>query len=167
MRALVGAALLALAVAGCAQTIETTSTFDPNEVSYFNRAGRASITGQALMRQMGGGVVTCAATEVDLFPAGTYAKERMSKAYGDVNGGSRGALAGLDRKNVPPAYYAMQKKTICDAQGNFEFQGLADGDYYIVAHVIWSSGNSLAEGALLAKLVKIRNGQSQRVVLTN
>ena len=45
------------------------SSFDPSEVEWFSSRGANSVYGSALIRQRGGGVVTCAGRSVSLTPA--------------------------------------------------------------------------------------------------
>ncbi|SLN19906.1 hypothetical protein ROJ8625_00696 [Roseivivax jejudonensis] len=163
-RILVGASMLALAA--CVQTIETTTPFDPNEVAFINQRGAADITGQAFLRQAGGGVVTCAGEQVQLIPAGTFAKERLSQLYGSVQGGRIGTMVGASQENVDPRYLEMVRTSQCDAEGDFEFRNVANGDYYVLSGVRWTvPGSYIPEGGSMAKLVQVRSGQDQRVLL--
>ena len=153
-------------VAACGREIETTSPFNASEVAYINQRGAATISGQAFLRQRGGGVVTCAATNVQLIPAGQFAKERMSQIYGSVNGGRITVLQGVSQKNVPPQYLSMVRVAPCDAEGDFSFSRVANGDYYLVAAVTWYAGDAIIpEGGSIAKLIQVRGGRSQRFIL--
>lgn len=158
--------IIVTTLAGCAVEIETTSKFDPVEAAYINTQGSATITGQAFMRQMGGGVVTCAGNEVDLIPAVTFSKERITKIYGNVTGGRVGALTGRSATGVDPRYFSMKRIAICDAQGNFQFDRVANGDYYLFSYVTWAvPGSMFPEGGSTAKLIQVRNGRPQRVIM--
>ena len=161
-------ALMVALLAGCAQTIETDSTFDPTEVAFINTRGNGVIEGQIVARQMGGGVVTCAATEVTLIPAGSFATERIAAIYGSAQGGRRDAIrGGVDMSNVPPAYIEMTRSTACDAQGNFRFEGLAPGEYFVQGHVTWFvPGRIVPEGAQFSRRVSVTPGSTQRVILS-
>lgn len=164
MKKLVLIASFAL-LSGCLQTVvETTQQFDPNSGRYILANGSGEISGQAFMRQQGGGVVTCAGEEVALMPATAYQQERMAIIFGNTQGGVRTSGVG----NVPPARDPRAKKlertTICDAEGDFVFSGLAAGDYYVGTRVQWRAGNT-AQGGALAKRVKLKSGQKTRVLL--
>ncbi len=63
-----------------------------------------------------------------------------------------------------PAYREAMKSTTCDAQGNFEFSALKDGDYYIVTAVIWRVRGY--EGGLVSTRATVRNGKSARLIMT-
>lgn len=154
-------------LAGCmGRTIETTVPFNPDEVAYINRSGAAEIEGQAFFRQRGGGVVTCAGEEVLLIPAGEYATQRMSQIYGNVQGGSISAMQGASQENADPRYLSMVRKSVCDAEGDFEFKNVANGDYYVATKVLWTVGDSfIPEGGALTQRVSIRGGRSTRALL--
>ncbi|MCR9274409.1 MULTISPECIES: hypothetical protein [unclassified Mameliella] len=167
MKKVVFASLLTMATAGCmGREIETTVPFDPSEVAYINQRGSANIEGQAFFRQQGGGVVTCAGEEVSLMPAGKYTTQRMSQIYGNVNGGRINVLQGVNQKNLPPQYLSMRRTSKCDAEGDFMFTNVANGDYYVITRVLWTVGNNIIpEGGALAQRVSIRNGHDVRVLL--
>lgn len=167
-RNLIIAALAAFSLSACAETIETRSTFDPAEVAFINARGPATIEGQIVARQLGGGVVTCAATEVFLIPASTFAIERITAIYGSAQGGRRDAFrGGVDMSNVPPLYTQMTRSTNCDAQGNFRFEGLAPGDYFVQGQAVWFvPGSIIPEGAAFARRVRVTGSGTHRVIMS-
>lgn len=161
------AALATLTLAACAgRVVETTVPFDPNEVSYINQRGSADIEGQAFFRQRGGGVVTCAGEEVRLAPAGEYTTQRMTQIYGSAQGGRVNVLQGVSQDNLDPGYLSMMRTSVCDAEGDFIFSNVANGDYYVLTRVLWTVGDSfIPEGGGLAQRVQVRDGQDVRVLL--
>ncbi|MBL3571810.1 hypothetical protein JMJ94_20355 [Rhodovulum visakhapatnamense] len=144
--------------------VETKNPFDPNAGKYILASGSAQIDGQAFFRQKGGGVVTCAGEQVALAPATPYQQERIQIIYGSVEGGARTTAFG----NVPPEIdsraEAMSRKSVCDADGNFTFRGLAAGDYYVVTRAVWSIGGA-PQGGLLSKRIRIRPGEKVRAII--
>ncbi|MDO5642138.1 MAG: hypothetical protein Q4G26_07080 [Paracoccus sp. (in: a-proteobacteria)] len=153
-------------LSGCLQnTVEMTNAFNPNAGTYILANGTASINGQGFMRQAGGGVVTCAGENVELVPATAYQEERIKIIYGSTSGGSRTSGIG----DVPPPIAAgaerLKRTTQCDAAGNFEFNGLAAGDYYVHTEVRWIAGQYSPQGGVLAKRIKITNGQRAKIIL--
>ncbi len=158
---------VAVMLGACVGTdIEVTSPFVPAQAAYVNQRGAASVRGQAFMRQLGGGVVTCAGEKVRLIPATAYARERMTKLYGNPQGGRINVYQGTSGKNLPPAYFKYMRLATCDAQGNFEFNGVANGSYYLVTRIVWMvPGSYFAEGGSVAKLITVKGGRSQRVIL--
>jgi len=73
---LAATAVAALALTGCVtvQQVQISTPYDADAITPFVAPGSNQLTGSALIRQMGGGVVTCAGYPVHLIPATPYAK---------------------------------------------------------------------------------------------
>lgn len=150
-------------LAGCAAPAAKISTpFNEAQAAALMRPGNNTIKGSALLRQNGGGVVTCAGETVDLVPATEYAKQRFDHRFGKRTFAS--TLKALE--NGPPAYDRLSRQTRCNAIGAFTFDRVADGDFYLVTSVDWSSGGR-RYGGYLANLVRVRGGQVKDIVLTD
>lgn len=160
--------LLATSLAACAgKPVALTTHFNPADVAWAVGNGPNGVSGQAFLRQQGGGVVTCAGEEVSLVPASPYSTERITARYGSSTSGSAGALFGNRLPTAEPGYESSFRRTHCDAQGNFSFPGLPDGDYYLVTKVVWTVGSNIfPEGGQLMQKVSLRGGQQPKVVLT-
>ena len=142
------------------------SSFDPSEVEWFSSRGANSVYGSALIRQRGGGVVTCAGRSVSLTPASTYADERMLAIYGShLKGYSQFGAAVI---NEPPeqAYLDIAHKTTCDAQGFFSFKNLPDGEYYVITDIFWELAKYAPQGGALMHKVTLAGGEAAEVVLS-
>lgn len=160
--------LLATSLAACAGApVTITSHFNPAEVAWAAGKGANGVSGQAFLRQQGGGVVTCASEEVTLVPASPYATERIMARYGNTSSGSASFLFSNRLPEPDPSYMKSIRTAHCDAQGNFSFTDLPDGDYYVVTKVVWTVGNSIfPEGAGLMQKVSLHDGQQPKVILT-
>lgn len=164
--------LAGITIAGCVTTTPTAPTistlalvaaFDATEAKSLLADGKNSIKGSSFMRQQGGGVVTCAGQTVSLVPATAYATERIAALYGNTE---RGTNNGRRYKFVPdpPEFLTSIKTTRCDAQGNFAFDRIADGTFYINTLVVWQIGYSQQGGQLMQR-VSVKEGQSLVVVV--
>ena len=159
-------AALILLSACVSRDIEVVAKFDANEAAYVLRQGSGKITGQGFMRQNGGGVVTCAGEDVNLFPATRYATERLGKIYGNPAGGRINVYQGASAKGIPPGYLKYRRTATCDAEGDFEFKGVAAGTYYVQTRVVWTVGTyEIPEGGSIAKRITLRSGQKLHVLL--
>ncbi len=133
--------------------------------------GVHSISGSAFLRQKGGGVVTCAGSEVVLTPKTPYADEYIHRFYRDNDSGYKDFLVQYllgDGIEVNPEYYKYTKTATCDAQGNFKFSKISNGDYYITTTVIWEApglGVSSTQGGYLMKRVTVDN-ENVNVIIT-
>lgn len=138
------------------------AVFDLAQATRLMAEGRNTIKGNAFLRQRGGGVVTCAGAEVLLVPATAYAKERFLRIYGDKN---------VSRQSIifepnPVEYLATTKNTKCDSQGNFVFERIADGDFFVTTRVTWENSNTTQGGAIF-QAITVKDGQTANLVLTN
>lgn len=164
-------AVLYLAIAffagACApqqQTIYLTSKFNPDEAEFILNEGDGTILGQAFLRQRGGGVVTCAGSNVLLIPRTKYAEERMRALYGTTDGGVN---YGANPKFIPDSfdYSELTRTAQCDAQGNFEFSNVPSGRFFVATYVVWEVAN-VPQGGAVMKPVELQPGQRMSVLLT-
>jgi hypothetical protein len=131
--------------------------------------GNNTIKGSALIRQSGGGIVTCAGNKVDIAPVTTYSSERVQAIYMSNN---EIAYAPIDRvlntkivPDPPLEYKQRARQTTCDAQGFFKFENVRDGLYFISTMVVWNVGYIQNGGALIYK-VNVKGGEIKEVVLS-
>lgn len=161
------------------------SVFNEDEAKRILEEGNNKIVGSALIRQQGGGIVSCAGCEVLLYPATDYAKERImylygntDKGYNDINAYRRNytvkrgdRLSGVQAIPIIEftpdfkSYHSYTRKTIGDAQGNFEFDKVADGAYFIFTTIYWQVHNAGTQGGSLMYSVSVVDGETKKVVL--
>lgn len=170
-------AACALALGGCllpdrVQTIALDSTFDETEIAWFKQPGKNTVKASAVLRQLGGTVVTCAGNEMTLMPVSTYASERIQKRYGGTQRGywqipDWGPILALPE--APADYAAARMNRICDPQGFATFTEVPDGDYYLTTEVVWqvtTASSASTQGGYLMHRVTVSGGESKEVVLT-
>ena len=154
---------------GCATTLppyKTTKLFDADRAKQDTQKGSNTIKGSALIRQQGGGVVTCAGQEVTAIPATAYADERVWVIYGAYQKGYRPIHAGTQTfENEPLEFRQLILKTTCDAQGFFKFENVADAAYYLTTRITWQAGNAPQGGWVMHK-VNVWKGETKDVVIT-
>lgn len=85
-------------------------------------------------------VVSCEEMEVWLIPYTDYAREWALKYYGkpvtDVAYKLTKRAKSLKFENYE-TFMAATRKTYCDASGIFGFEGVADGEFFVMAEVKW------------------------------
>lgn len=148
-------------------TVRVQAEFDAEQARRLMADGVNIIKGNAFMRQRGGGVVTCAGAQVFLIPATEYAARRINIIYG--TGADRAFTnAKLDMRfnPDPPEYYSLTKSTRCDAQGNFSFDRVADGEFFVQTSVSWEVARRIQGGQLMQR-VKVSNGSVANVILSS
>ena len=106
---------LPLAYAGCAirQPVEMQTKFDYSEHEPYTKPGENGIKGQGFLRQKGGGIVTCAGSEVLMMPATSFFREAIRL----MRAGNKPQIT----EKIDPAFKPIIKRSQCDAQGNFSF----------------------------------------------
>lgn len=160
-----------LALTGCAgiipEPLKQTTTFNVDQAKRLMQDGKSTISGTAFIRQSGGGIVTCAGLDVRLIPVTEYTTERMKYLYGESIETSVGILDNPFKKTpvLDSEAAKLVKTTVCNKDGEFVFNNIVDGDFYLVATVVWNVGN-LPQGGALGKRVNIKTGETKSVMLT-
>lgn len=165
---------LALFLSGCATTPPAPPVpFDATGLEWAKGKGNNSVSGDAVLRTRGGDVKTCAGLDVKLLPVSDYTRAMAARHYGAGDSGY------LDRGYVfvsPPAWatemepYVRRKR--CNAQGQFSFTDLPEGDYYVIATVIWEAPTGgrysymATQGGDLLQKITLRAGASENITLS-
>jgi hypothetical protein len=140
--------------------------FDAELARKYLTDGPNTIAGSAVIPQRGGGVVTCAGREVELIPATDYARARIRAIYEDENHGFLPASRSARFEEPPEEYLKLRRSTLCDAQGFFRFERVADGEFFVETWIIWHVSPYTPEGGGLMRRVAVNGGQRIDVVLS-
>jgi len=166
---LLSSLIVAAFLAGCSTAkvapIALSAPFDASQAYAFLEPGTNTISGSALIRQNGGGVVTCAGLEVQLVPSTAYATERVQAIYGNSNRGYRPIVSPVTFTPDYPEYQQATRRTLCDAQGRFEFSRVKDGTFYVVTIIVWQAGN-MPQGGVVMAAAHVSGGEAEQVVLS-
>lgn len=151
------ALLATVALLGCApQQVPAPALPSAEMIAPYNVRGTTNIKGSALLRQQGGGVVTCAGQPVFLMPDNSFSRELINLVRQNKQPTGSNASA-----QYPNAY----RKTTCDAQGFFNFDGVAPGNWMILTEIFWAVGYHRQGGPMYMPILV---GDSDlNVVLTN
>ena len=162
----------AVLLSGCATTqprvVQMVFPFDDAAAAEAMKPGANAVKGNSFLRQRGGGVVTCAGAPVMLFPATRYAVERIKHLYGNSRDGVRSVAQhreALQFEPDAPGYKTAVRETRCDAQGNFSFDRVADGDWFVVTQVSWSTGPYNTEGGTLMQRFSLSGGETKSLII--
>lgn len=164
-------AALAFMLSGCVATnpprvVVIDTPFDAALATKRLAKGANTIKGSALMRQQGGGVVTCAGRDAELIPDTPYSALRMAAIYGSASNGF--VRVGTPHVAFNPdftEYRALRRKATCDAQGYFRFGDVADGTFFVITTVAWMAGQYSQQGGGLMLRVEVKGGETKEVVL--
>jgi hypothetical protein len=166
MRVSIPLLILAAVLSGCgSRGITLQAPFDNTQATRQLAAGANTVKGSALMRQRGGGVVTCAGLPVHLMPVTPRAREWATHLYGGSGGGFFNVGSGtLNLADDGSGFVQAIRTTHCDTQGNFRFDQVADGEFFVFSRITWYAGNALQGGSIM-KPVKLENGSTAELVL--
>lgn len=142
---------------GPTNAIRIATPYSPGDFTWSQARGSNGIRGRAPAG------FTCAGLWVALTPDGPYSRERIVKLYGSAVRADRPVAAIRNRPiaNDNPDLARFVRSAKCDAKGQFAFDGLPDGGYFLIAQVSTSNG-PLA----LMRHVNLRGGDVEAVNLT-
>ncbi|EGY53163.1 hypothetical protein HMPREF9371_0654 [Neisseria shayeganii 871] len=103
-------------------------------------------------------MVRAAGETVTLDPATTIGTEWWRKA----------GIYYVHRNQVPPSpgFSEARRTTVADADGNFTFENLPAGKYYVRTKVTWEIGGYFpTQGGLVGKMVEVKDNEPTRVIL--
>lgn len=164
----------ALLVLGCApKPITINEPFNPD--SQIIESGDNTIEGDGFLRQRGGDVVTCAGEEAYLLKATPFTAEFNQKVFGSEDGGycSANPMAqNTCNVDIEPEFDTLfsdehAKATTCNSDGEFTFEDIADGAYYVGTDIIWEAGGYTPEGGGVMERIEVSDGETVDVSLTN
>ncbi|MCB1453951.1 MAG: hypothetical protein KDJ43_09915 [Rhizobiaceae bacterium] len=155
---LAAAALTLSACVSAPPVQELAFVYTDEEFGRYAVDGDATVTGQAFLRQRGGGVVVCAGAPVVLFPK----TPTFDRAVETARAGKQPMpAAGSDER-----FKKVARIATCDAQGNFTFERLPRARWYVFSRVTWEVADSPQGGELVGE-VDTSAGGEHRVLLTD
>lgn len=156
------AALTPLAFSAC-NSAAPDMRFDPTEAAFIKQEGKATIEGQAFLRDQQGKMnVRYAAGEVvRLIPATAYAQARIAQFYG-----KRKFIAALlmPTPTQEAEYAAFTRTTKAGSTGRFTFDKVAPGRYFVTTQLTWvPKGGLLSDGGAMYDEVTITGKETDPV----
>ena len=141
------------------------AAYRSSDFAWSTVAGKAQINGQVAYKA-GNVAFSCAASGVVLTPDTPWVQSRMMILYKSTE--SAALPADEVRRRTPPErsqdYSAFVKRAKCGPAGDFSFQGLPRGTWYVITVVRPVSGAASPEIAMMRR-VTVRDGQSVNVRL--
>jgi hypothetical protein len=165
----IAAALFAAGAAGCQQSrvISVSETFDARATAAALAPGDNTIRGSAFMRKLSGGIVPAAGEVVRLVPATPYSEARIKAAYG--SGKTLENRRVPEFADTPPEYASLTRTTKADKKGDFEFDRVRPGRYFVLTRVFWveRAGGGAPLAFQIYDDVTVRgSGQTVEVILS-
>ena len=163
---------------GMNQAITIKAPFDESQAKTMLLPGSNQIKGSGLIRQAGGGVVTCAGNNVILMPVTNCAREWAKHVFGsDIEGYYSTDMYRSITFPGAELFLNTVRLTKCDAAGFFNFTNVADGSFYVITRINWTVpvytriGNRLtvqdeSQGGSIMKSVTLSRGSKVEVTLS-
>jgi hypothetical protein len=176
---------LLLPMVGCApKAVNIKVPLDERKAKLLLSEGGNTINGQVRYTARGGVLVSCANESVSLIPATDYAREWIRVFY-ETDSGKFGTDESAYKQNDKESrlqfvgadtYYRLTRVTRCDDDGEFSFEKVHDGDFYVVVKVRWLGANhefydflwgmtqaDEHDGSVMMK-VRLRGGEEKNMV---
>jgi hypothetical protein len=151
--------LCATLLSGCVKMPKPVAlpVFPQSEYDALKLTGKETLSGQAFLKTMGGDVKVAAGSQVVLMPKTSYTDFQFATCM----------MVRCEQEDMRAAKF--EKVTTADAEGKFEFDDIAAGEYYIQTIVTWmrpsSSGLRQEGGALMSKAT-VKPGAKNSVMVT-
>lgn len=152
------AILVGLLLAGCYTVRSVDVPFNAEDAAFINNPGSARVEGQGFMRQRGGGVVTAAGETVELVPVTPYSEARIAAIYQ----GAKINRTTIGIEDSPPDYDIYKRRTTANAQGDFIFEDVPPGQYFVTTAVQWMAGD-WPQGGSIYERIYVPEGSNQVV----
>jgi hypothetical protein len=133
--------------------------FLESEFAPYAGNGTSKIIGQAFLKTKGGDVKFGAGVEVVLVPVTAYTTEQYVV----------GILGGRLLEKQHPAYFKYRRTRVGDGSGNFEFENMPAGEYYLSCIITWLVAGPYgleSSGGVAHAKVKVGSGESVKVIVT-
>ena len=142
--------------------VEIKNKFEEKEVKWFKESGEGVIKGTAKFESKKGKVRFGSEFRIELQPYSAYTYERLFTIYKNEYKGHVFVEDGVPKFTPDPKGYHETRKTMCNNKGEFVFSNLPDGEYYIIAFMLWDKTG----GGLMQK-IKLSKGETKIIEMTN
>ncbi|WP_124980470.1 hypothetical protein [Nonlabens xiamenensis] len=142
--------------------IDIKNEFKDEDVKWFKNDGTSSIRGIAKFKSINGDIRFGKEFRIELNPYSAYTKERLNHIYKNDDSGYVNIESGIPKFNPDPEGYHQTRKVMCDENGEFEFKNLPEGDYYVIAFMLWDK-----TGGGIMRHITLSNDQTKIIEMTN
>ena len=139
--------------------------FDTSEVAWSMAPGSSTVQGMA--RVGANAVRTCAGAEAQLVPASPFATAMMRTVFGNTTKGYVTLASSPPYpRSIPPDFAQSIRRTACSPSGEFRFDRVPAGTYYVFANVVWRVGDEAApRGGSLMRRIDVVDQVATSIVL--
>lgn len=168
MRKAVAAAVLLVVLSGCQTTEQAPiSTFNPSEAAFARSKGAASVKGQLFLRRNDGVVVYGAGSDVTLIPKVSHTEQAVTVGFAGQKLRNEHSMFAKPL-TFDPGLDPFVRRTKADGQGNFTFEAIPPGSYYVIGKVTWcapSQYGCLPQGGDLLEVLTVSPTEKSATVM--
>jgi hypothetical protein len=133
--------------------IKIVNKFNNKDVKWFKIKGNGTIKGIAKFKSKNGNLRFGKDFRIELMPNCLYTEERLNKIYNNKDSGYVYVEDGIPKFTPDPEGYHDTKKTMSNEKGEFEFNNLPLGDYYVIAFMLWDkTGGGIMRRVTLSEI---------------
>ena len=139
--------------------------FSAAEVAWSTAAGSATVLGVA---RVGANTMhTCASAEAQLVPESSFATAMMHTVFGNATRGYVTIASSPPYPHtIPPDFPRSIRRVACTPSGEYRFEAVPAGTWYLFANVVWREGNDeVPRGGSLMRRIEVHERTELRVVL--
>ncbi|MDR1039853.1 MAG: hypothetical protein LBR80_06715 [Deltaproteobacteria bacterium] len=181
MTLLLSIAMLMAFCASCAKIASARKPFVASDAEYILKSGNNTLDVNAFLRQRGGTVVLCAASQIELWPVTDFSRALVKDMVGSEDGGEYGGGSGQSSMTIEDSEQVRRLREyarvqVCNSDGHAVFTGIPDGDYYLYIHLSWedltytffpyTTPRYVKTGSHLVDMVSLRGGQRLEHTMT-
>lgn len=150
-------------------SIPVENDWNSETVAWYFKRGEGRIKGIAKLKNDNGEVLFGSNYIVELLPYSPYTKERLSTIYLSSTKGVVYLKDGVPKFIPDPKAYHHNKATKCNDKGEFIFENLPKGEYYVIAFMINDGDdiNKTPTGAGIMQYVALDTENEQNIELNN
>lgn len=142
--------------------VELPVPFNPEDAAFIFNKGTATVKGKGVFKANTGQVISCDGSNVHLVPVTEYSKERYTYLVGGTNEGfiSQELIQTIEFTPDPPEYREYMRSTRCNYKGEFLFENVADGEYYLNTDIFSPvNGYRAVKGGVFAARIVVKSGE--------
>ena len=144
------------------EPIKIVNEFSEDEVKWFKSKGDASINGIAKFKSKAGVLQFGDKFRIELMPYCSYTEERLNKIYKNNDSGFVYIEEGIPKFTPDPKGYHETIKVMCNSQGEFKFNNLPKGEYYVIAFMLWDG-----TGGGIMRHLTLEESESKFIEMSN
>jgi hypothetical protein len=134
----IGILCLTILLAGCVASQPAAQRgFNAAEAEFAKARGAGTVKGQLFLRRKDGVVVYGAGSEVRLVPRTAHSEEAVTNSFKGGKLRLEMDYVSAAELRLDPGLEAYSKRIKADGQGNFTFEGVPPGRYFVLGRVSW------------------------------